>query len=216
MPLIPPSGLRPQHTPATLWGSRGAHETPRPRDLSFYHNRRNPVHTEVWQAAAGAAWRARGAGCRDPGARVPSSGPPRVAPRLPAHAVSRTAPPGCPGTLILCRPLLLLPSIFPSIRVFPKESVLPIRRPKYWSFSFSISPSNEHSRLISLGWTDWISLQSKGLSRVFSNITVQKHQLFGAHLSLWSNSHIHRTNSWSWNTHVGAGCSPAQSPPIGG
>ena len=51
--------------------------------------------------------------------------------------------------LILCRPLLLLPSIFPSIRVFPSESVLPIRRPKYWNFSFSISPSNEYSGLIS-------------------------------------------------------------------
>ena len=63
--------------------------------------------------------------------------------------------------LILCYPLLLLPSIFPSIRVFFYESVLCIRWPKYWSFSFSISPSNEYSGLISLGWTDWISLQSK-------------------------------------------------------
>ena len=52
--------------------------------------------------------------------------------------------------LILCRPLLLLPSIIPSIRVFSNESVLPIRWPKYWSFSFSDSPSNEHSRMISL------------------------------------------------------------------
>ena len=65
--------------------------------------------------------------------------------------------------LILCRPLLLLPSIFPSIRVFSNESVLHIRWPKYWSFSFSISPSNEYSGLISLGWTGWISLQSKTL-----------------------------------------------------
>ena len=63
---------------------------------------------------------------------------------------------------------ILLPSIFPSIRVFSNESVLRIRWPKYWSFSFNISPSNEHSGLISLGWTGWISLQSKGLSRVFS------------------------------------------------
>jgi len=55
---------------------------------------------------------------------------------------------------------------------------------KYWSFSFSISPSNEHSALISLGWTGWISLQSKGLSKVFSNTTVQKHQFFGTQLSL--------------------------------
>ena len=80
--------------------------------------------------------------------------------------------------LILCRPLLLLPSIFPSIRVFSNESALHIRWPKYWSFSFSISPSNEHLGPISLGWTGWISLQSKGLSRVFSNTTVQKHQFF--------------------------------------
>ena len=68
--------------------------------------------------------------------------------------------------LILCRPLLLLPSIFPSIRVFSNESVLHIRWPKYWSFS--IGPSSEYSGLISLGWTGWISLESKGLSRVFS------------------------------------------------
>ena len=58
------------------------------------------------------------------------------------------------------------------------ESVLQIRWPKYWSFSFSISASNEYSGLISVGWTGWISLQSKGLSRVFSNTTVQKHQFF--------------------------------------
>ena len=93
--------------------------------------------------------------------------------------------------LILCRPLPLLPSIFPSIRVFSNESVLHIRWPKYWIFSFNISPSNEYSRLISLGRMGWISLQSKGLSRVFSNTTVQKHQFFGAQLSLQSNSHIH-------------------------
>ena len=78
--------------------------------------------------------------------------------------------------LILCRHLFLLPSIFPSIRVFSNESALHIRWPKYWCFSFIISPSNEHPGLISLGWTGWISLQSKGLSRVFSNTTVQKHQ----------------------------------------
>ena len=77
--------------------------------------------------------------------------------------------------LSLCRPLLLLPSIFPCIRIFSKELALCIRWPKYWSFSFSISPSNEHSGLISLGWTGWTSLKSKGLSRVFSNTTVQKH-----------------------------------------
>ena len=86
--------------------------------------------------------------------------------------------------LILCRPLLLPPSILPSIRVFSNESVLPIRWPKYWSFSFSISSSNEYSGFISLGWTGWISLQSKGLSRVFSNTTVQKHQFFSVQVSL--------------------------------
>ena len=83
--------------------------------------------------------------------------------------------------LILCRSLLLPPSIFPSIRVF---SVLCIRWPKYWSFNFNISPSNEYSGLISFRM-DWLDiLQSKGLSRVFSNTTVQKHQLFGPQLSL--------------------------------
>ena len=96
--------------------------------------------------------------------------------------------------LILCCPLLFLPSIFPSIRIFSNESVLPIRCPKYWSFSFSISPSNEYSgnpKGFPLGLTSWISLLSKGLSRVFSNTTVQKHQFFSTQLSLWSNSHIH-------------------------
>ena len=93
--------------------------------------------------------------------------------------------------LILRVPLLLPPSIFPSIRVFPNESVLRIRWPKYWSFSFNISPSNEYPGLISLRMDCWISLQSKGLSRVFSNTTVQKYQFFGAQLSLESNSHIH-------------------------
>ena len=82
--------------------------------------------------------------------------------------------------LILCRPLLHPPSIFPSLRVFSNESVLCIRWPKYWSFSISISPSNEHSGLISFR----ISLLSKGLSRVFSNTTVQKHQFFSTQLCL--------------------------------
>ena len=65
--------------------------------------------------------------------------------------------------LILYRPLLFLPSIFPSIRVFSNESTLPSRWPKYWSFSFSISPSNEYSGLFPLGLTGLISLLSKGL-----------------------------------------------------
>ena len=86
--------------------------------------------------------------------------------------------------LILCRSLLLLLSILLSIRVFSNESVFRIRWPKYWSYSFSSSPSNEYSGLISLGLTGLISLQSKGLSRVFSNTTVQKYQFFGAQLSL--------------------------------
>ena len=78
-----------------------------------------------------------------------------------------------------CHPLLLLPSIFPIIRVFSNELALGIRWPKYWSFSFSIIPSKE------------IPGQSKGLSRVFSNTTVQKHQFFSAQPSSQSNSHIH-------------------------
>ena len=63
--------------------------------------------------------------------------------------------------LILCRPLLLLPSVFPSIRVFSNESVLHIRWPKYWSFSFIISPSSEHSGLISfrMDWLDLLAVQ---------------------------------------------------------
>ena len=68
--------------------------------------------------------------------------------------------------LIFCCTLLLLPSIFPSIRVFSNESVLCIRWPNYWSLS--ISPSNEYSGLISFRTLGWIALQSKGLSRVFS------------------------------------------------
>ena len=85
--------------------------------------------------------------------------------------------------LILCRPLLLLPPIPPSIRVFSNELALHIRWPQYWSFRFNISPSNECSGLISFRLTGLISLQSKGLSRVFSNTMVQKHQLFGIQLS---------------------------------
>ena len=85
--------------------------------------------------------------------------------------------------LILSHPLLLPPSVFSSIWVFSNELVLLIRWPKYWSFSFNISPSNEYSGLISFR-IDWISLQSKGLSRVFSNTTVQKNQFFSTQLSL--------------------------------
>ena len=86
--------------------------------------------------------------------------------------------------LILCCPLFLLPSIFPSVRVFSDESTLRMRWPKYWRFSFSISPSNEHSGLISfrMDWLDLLAVQR--LSRVFSSTTIQKHQFFSAQLSL--------------------------------
>ena len=107
--------------------------------------------------------------------------------------------------LILCCPLLLLPSTFPSIRVSSNEWALRIRWPKYWSFSISINPSNEYSELISfridwfdllevqgilIGLTGLISLKSKGFSRVFSNITVWKHLFFDAQPPLCSNSQI--------------------------
>ena len=86
--------------------------------------------------------------------------------------------------LILCHLLLLLPSIFPSLRVFSNESALHIKWPKYWSSaSASVFPMNIQD-WSPLEWTGWISLQSKGLSRVFSNITVQKQQFFGIQLSL--------------------------------
>ena len=90
--------------------------------------------------------------------------------------------------LILCRPLLLLPSIPPSIRVFFKESTLCMRWPKYWSFSFSISPSNEHPGLISfrMDWLDLLAVQG-----TLKRLIVPKHQFFSAQLSSQSNSHIH-------------------------
>ena len=95
------------------------------------------------------------------------------------------------NNLILCHLLLLLPSVFPSIRVFSNESALHIRWPKFGvSASTSVLPMNTQDGF-PLGFTDLISLQSKGLSRVFSNTTVQKHQFFGTQPSLWSNSHIH-------------------------
>ena len=83
------------------------------------------------------------------------------------------------------------PSIFPSIRVFSSESALYIRWPKYWSFNFSISPSNEHSGLISLrmDWLDLLAVQ--GTLKSLPHTTVQKHQFFGTQLSSQSNSHIH-------------------------
>ena len=88
-------------------------------------------------------------------------------------------------------PLFPLPPIPPSIRDFSNESTLCMKWPKYWSFSFSIIPSKELPGLISFRMDWWISLQPKGLSRVFSNTTVQKHRFFSAQLSSQSNSHIH-------------------------
>ena len=87
--------------------------------------------------------------------------------------------------LILCCPVLLS-SIFPRIKVSSNESVLHIRWPNYQSFSFSISPSKEHSGPISfrMDWLDLLAVQGTLKSLVFSNTTVQKHQFFGAELSL--------------------------------
>ena len=96
----------------------------------------------------------------------------------------------CYPIISSCHPLLLLPSIFPSIRIFSNKLALCIRWPKYQSFSFSISPSNEYSRLISLGLIVLIFLLLKGLS-VFFSTTMWKHQFLGAQPSLWSNAHIH-------------------------
>ena len=96
--------------------------------------------------------------------------------------------------LILYRPLLLLPSPFAfnlsQIRIFSNEWTLHIRWPKYWSFDFSISPSNEYSGLMHFRTDYFISLQSKEHSRVFSSTTIWKHQFFSAQLSLWSKCHI--------------------------
>ena len=86
--------------------------------------------------------------------------------------------------LILCRPLLLPPSILPSIRVFPNESALRIRWPKYWSFSFSISPSNEHPGLLSFRMDKLDLLAVQGILRSLLQHHSSKHQFFGTQLSL--------------------------------
>ena len=93
--------------------------------------------------------------------------------------------------LILCRPLLLLPSIFPSIRVFSNESALPMRWPKYWSFSFSISPSNEYSGLISfrIDWFDLLAVQGT-LKNLFQHHS-SKASILRCSAFFTSNSHIH-------------------------
>ena len=82
---------------------------------------------------------------------------------------------------LICHPLLLLPSIFPSIIIFSSESTLHIRWPKYWSFSFSICAFNEHSGLVSftMDWFDFLAVQETRLPRVLSSTTVWKHQFFG-------------------------------------
>ena len=84
----------------------------------------------------------------------------------------------------------LSPSSLLALNILQHQSLFHIMWPKYWSFSFSISLSSEYSGLIPLGLTGLISFLSKGLSRVFSSTTVQKHQFFDAQPSLWSNSHI--------------------------
>ena len=93
--------------------------------------------------------------------------------------------------LIVCHPLLLLSPIPPSIRLFSNESTLHMRWPKYWTFSLASVLSKNTQDWSPLGWTGWISLQSKGRPRVFSNTTLQNHQFFGTQLSSQSNSHIH-------------------------
>ena len=93
--------------------------------------------------------------------------------------------------LILCRPLLLLPLIPPSIRVFSNESTLHMRWPNTGVSALASFLQKNRQDPSPLEWTGWISLQSKGLSRVFSNTTVQKHQFFITQPSSQSNSHIH-------------------------
>ena len=104
-----------------------------------------------------------------------------------------------PTISLLCRPLLLLPSIFPSIRVFSNESVLRITWPNYWSFSFSLSPSNEYSGLISfrIGWFDPLPVQGT-LKSLFQHHS-SKASILGAQSYLWSNSHI---SLWPLENHT--------------
>ena len=115
--------------------------------------------------------------CSTPGFPVPHQLPELAQ----THVIESVIP---SNHLILCRPLLP-PSVFPSIRVFPSESVLPIRRPKYWGFSFSISPSNEYSGLIAfrIDWFDLFAVQGtlKSLPptpQIFSCSIIQPEQLY--------------------------------------
>ena len=129
------------------------------------------------------------------------------------HGLQHTWPPCpspsaevCPSSCPLlqwCHPaisssdtLLLLPSIFPSLRDFSNELAVRIRWPKYWSFNFSISPSNEYSGLISLK-IDWFDLAVQGTLRSLLQHTVQRHQFFGTLPSLWSSS---QNRTWSQQT----------------
>ena len=96
--------------------------------------------------------------------------------------------------LILCHPLFLLRPIPPSIRVFSNESTLRMRWPQYGLSALASFLPKKSQGLSPLEWTGWISLQSKGISRVFSNTTVQKHQFFSAQPSSQSNSHTYK---WS-------------------
>ena len=100
--------------------------------------------------------------------------------------------------LILCHPLLLLPSIFPSIRVFSSESALHLRWPKYWSFSFNITPSNEHPGLISfrMDWLDLLAVQ--GTLKSLLQHHSPKASILCPHLSFQSNSHTIHDH---WKTH---------------
>ena len=102
---------------------------------------------------------------------------------------------------VLCHLLFLLPSIFPIIRVFSNEWTLRVRWTKYRSFSFTISPSNDSQDWFPLGLTGWTSLRSKGLSRVFSNSTVQKHQFFGS-----QHTYNGGQNSKHWQLKCWWGC----------
>ena len=116
--------------------------------------------------------------------------------------------------LILCRPLFLLTPIPPRIRVFSNESTLHMRWPKYWSFSFSISPSNEHPGLVSFGWTGWISLQCKGLSQESSPTmqfkSINSSALSFLHSPTLTSIHDHRKNhsldetDLCWQSNVSA------------
>ena len=113
--------------------------------------------------------------------------------------------------LILCCPLLLLPSIFPTIRVFSNELALDIRWPKYWSFSFTISSSNEYSEMISfrMDWLDLLAVQGT-LKSLFQHHS-SKASIFGTQPSLWSNSHIH---TWLLEVHCNSWLSAATALPF--